>query len=202
MRPIVVTYDAGAVSPRELAHGLDGLGPLVFLVPDSAHVHRVRDVLGQLGKVLPLTHNADLDTTVIRALRPAAILTFSETLLRVTAVLAHAVGLPFHDIETAHVLTDKQRQRQRLRDAGVDDVRHCPLRSADDWPAAAAHVGLPAVIKPVHGAASRHTHLVTDLATGTRLLGEIFGRCRTDASVPVMIGVEYLVGASGLPFGD
>jgi hypothetical protein len=202
MRPIVVTYDTGAVSPQEIAHGLDGLGPLVFLVPDTAHVRRVREVLDHLGTVLPLTHQADADTAVIRALQPAAMLTFSESLLRTTAMLAHTAGLPFHDMQTAQVLTDKRLQRQRLRDAGVDDVRYHPLTSAHDWPAAAAHVGLPAVIKPVHGAASRHTHLVTDLATGARLLGEIFDSRHTGAPAPLMTAEEYLGGVPDLPFGD
>ena len=201
MRPVVVAYDSSAVSPQEIALGLAGLGPLVFLVVDSDHVRRVRGVLDHLGPVVTLTGRPGADADTVRALRPAAILTFSEAMLRTTAGIAEAARLPFHDVATARVLTDKTRQRQRLRDAGVDDVRSHPLRSPDDWPAAVTHVGLPAVVKPVCGAVSRDTHLVTDTATGARLLREIFAD-RAASPEPYMVAEEYLAGRPGLPFGD
>lgn len=207
---LAVVYDRGAVSAGDVAVGLAELGRVVFLVPRSAHVERLLPVLEQLGQVVALTGDVADDVRRVRPFAPAAIITFSEPMLRRTAALAAALGLPFHSVEAARLLTDKVRQRRRLRAAGVDDVRSRPIRSLDDWPDAVAHTGLPAVLKPVWGEGSRHTHVVTDEEQAERLVPRLLAdlaassgsSTSASSSTPVLVVEEFLRGRSSLPFGD
>ncbi|WP_055697406.1 ATP-grasp domain-containing protein [Streptomyces silaceus] len=203
-RTLAVVYDKGAASPGEIGVGLRGLGHLVFLVPDTPHVAQLRGVLESLGDVVELTGDPTDDTALVRRIAPAALLTYSEPMLRTTASLAAAVGLPFHDVATARVLTDKVRQRGLLREAGVDDVRTRPLSSPEEWPRVREAVGLPAVIKPVRGAASRNTHAVTDDAEARALLPRIFAAVdgADSGGGPPLIVEEMLQGRPSLPYGD
>lgn len=203
-QPIVaVMYDKGAVSPGEIGLGLTDLGRVIFLVHANAHLDQVRVVMEKLGQVVLLNGTPQGDADLVRRLAPDAVLTFSEPMLRATADLAAVLGLPFHDVETARTLTDKVRQRQVLREAGVDDVRHHPLRSVKDWPDALASVGLPAIVKPVSGGGSRETYAVTSDAQARRLLPRIFDSWeRSPISGPLLVVEELLAGEPSLPFGD
>ncbi|MFE3526657.1 acetyl-CoA carboxylase biotin carboxylase subunit family protein [Streptomyces sp. NPDC059161] len=202
-RTLAVVYDQGAASAGEIGVGLGDLGRLVFLVPDTVHVAKLRPVLEELGQVVPLSGD-DADRELLRDIAPSALLTYSEPMLRKTADLAAAVGLPFHSVETARILTDKVRQRRLLREAGVDNVRTHPLSHPAQWPQARQAVGLPAVIKPVRGAASRNTHAVTDDAEAEALLPEIFAAVHREPGEtgPPLIVEEMLQGRPSLPYGD
>lgn len=195
---LAVVYDMGAASPREIVRGLSPLGEIVFLVPRSAHTAQVWPILKQLAPVVALTGRLDLDLPRVRDTAPTAILTFSEGMLQTTATLAARLGLLFHDEDTTLVLTDKVHQRQRLRETGVDDLRTADLRAADQWDAAVAHVGLPAVVKPVQGGASRDTHLVTDPHTGRTIVRDLFARA-PESHIQVE---EFLAGTPRGRFGD
>lgn len=203
-RPTVaVVYDEGAVSPSELRVGLADVGEAVFVVADSPHIATMRPVLEQLGAVVALDSRPERDGELIRSLAPDAILTFSEPMIRTTAELAAAAGLRFHDVSTARVLTDKVLQRQALRAAGVEELRTWPLRSPADWPDALAKVGLPAVLKPVRGAGSQNTHLLTEQRQGAALVAEIFAALpRSEQAEPRLVLEEYLEGRPSQPLGD
>ncbi|MFI0794491.1 acetyl-CoA carboxylase biotin carboxylase subunit family protein [Micromonospora rubida] len=196
--PLVVVYDRGAASAAEIAVGLGALGPVAFLVNPSGYTDRTGEVLRRLGDVVPLTGDREADLAAVRRLTPAAVLTFSEPMLPVTAWLADALGLPFHPIATTGLLTSKVRQRERLRLCGVDDVRSRPISSIDEWAAARDHVGLPAVVKPVYGQGSRNTYVIPDDAVAHRVLAPLLpaGRAST------VVVEELLVGRSGGPYGD
>ncbi|MEU1465820.1 ATP-grasp domain-containing protein [Streptomyces sp. NPDC005727] len=203
-RPLLaIAYDDGAVSPGEVAVALGELGDVVFLVPDTAHVASMRPVLTRIGEVRDLSGDARADAEAVRQLAPDALVTFSERMIRATAELARSAELPYHSPDTALLLTDKTRQRAALRAAGVDDLRTAPLDSLADWPAAFAHVGLPAVVKPVRGAGSRHTHPVRDEEEALRVLTEIFTDLPPAPSgEPRLTLEEMLVGRDRLPLGD
>lgn len=53
------------------------------------------------------------------------------------------------------VFVDKAVQGERLAAAGLPTPRRAKVDSAEHWPAAIEHVGLPAVVKPVTGEGSR-----------------------------------------------
>ncbi|MEW1775134.1 ATP-grasp domain-containing protein [Streptomyces sp. NPDC086777] len=203
-RPLLaIVYDDGAVSPGEVGVALADLGDVVFLVPDTAHVAAMRPVLARLGDVRDLSGDARSDAEAVRELAPDALVTFSERMIRTTAELARAAELAYHTPDIALLLTDKTRQRAALRAAGVDDVRTAPLDSLADWPAALAHVGLPAVVKPVRGAGSCHTHPVHDEEEVPRVLTEILADLPPAPSgEPRLTMEEMLVGDDRLPLGD
>lgn len=189
---LVVAFEQGAASAAEIAAALAADTPLAFLVPESPYTQRLRPVLAELGTVVPLT-GGDEDVERLRALRPTGIVTYTEPLLRDTARLTTALGLPGHSVATVGLLTDKLRQRGRLAEAGVDSVRQHVVRGPEDWPAAVAAVGLPAVVKPLYGGGSRDTYLVEDEATALRLSGTMTGE---------LVLEEYLRGRPSLPYGD
>ncbi len=186
MTRFVVVYDRGAASPMEVGSGLGPLGEVVFAVPPSPFNERLAPLLGQFGRVVPIGRESAVDD--VRRLRPDAVLTFSESRLRLTAEITSGLGLPGHLPETARALTDKYLQRDRLRAAGVDRIRSVRL-DGRSWTDAVAEVGLPAVLKPARGEGSRETHRV-DEATPHPAAG------------PGMVLEEYLTGRDTGPYGD
>jgi hypothetical protein len=196
-RPLVVVYDKGSATPMELVRGLRDLGTVVFAVPDSAHTRQVKPMLDLLGEVLPLSGHLSADIDRLQALRPAAVLTFSERMLGTTARFTHALGLPGHSLATVQVLTDKHAQRQRFNEVGPP-VRTSVLDGPEDWPAAVGEVGLPAVIKPACGEGSRNTYKVDDAETGARIVAEVF----TNGGERRMVAEEFLVGVDVPRFGE
>ncbi|MFJ9774307.1 ATP-grasp domain-containing protein [Kitasatospora sp. NPDC101157] len=195
--PLAVAYDVGSVSPAEIAVGAADLAPLAFLLPHSPHVRTLRPVLSRLGRVVQLTGDRRRDTVLVRRLAPAGVLTFSENLVRLTSALTHALGLPGHPPEVAELLTDKYRQRERLRTAGVDAVRCRTVPDAAAWEPALAAVGLPAVVKPVHGQGSRGTYAVHDRAEAERTRARLFA-----GPGETWVVEELLPGRPSGPLGD
>jgi biotin carboxylase len=192
MTSIVVVYDLGAADPVEISTGIGPLGNVCLALPPSPHNTLLAPLIERLGlRTLTISDDPDEVAERIRALRPDAVLTFSDRHVRLTAHVTHALGLPGHDPGVARVLTDKLLQREALRRAGVDTTRHAGIHSAGDWPAAVAAVGLPAVLKPRRGEGSRDTHLIRDETAGRALLtGDSF------------VLEEYLVGEKRGEFGD
>jgi carnosine synthase len=87
-------------------------------------------------------------------LHPDGVCTFVELSVCLSAKLAAALGCPGPDIESVFAARDKSRTRIITESAGLPTVRHALIRSNDDLVSAAEHVGFPAVLKPVSGAAS------------------------------------------------
>jgi ATP-grasp domain len=197
---ILVVYDHGAVSPAEIRLGLADLADVVFLVPATAHLQHVGEVLETLGNVYQLSGDPGQDEALARRFRADGIVTFSEAMLRTTTRLAAAARLPFHEPHTIELLTNKYWQRSALRDAGVDDVRCHLLRCAADWPDALAAVGLPAVIKPARGGGSRRTYLASDAVRTHQLLTEVFQSW--DGPDATLVAEQFLRGQPSLPFSD
>ncbi|MFE1794346.1 acetyl-CoA carboxylase biotin carboxylase subunit family protein, partial [Streptomyces sp. NPDC059525] len=136
----------------------------------------------------------------LRALDPDGITTFSEYRLAATAELAQACGLTFHPPHVAAVLVDKERQRTRLREAGVQSTRCVAVRTAAQVPAALAEVGLPAVVKPRSGAGSVDTCRVDSAGQAMAVAEEFLAGGGAE-----FVLEEYLEGdpdAAGPGFGD
>jgi hypothetical protein len=202
-RPVLlVLYDRGAAGPVDLMTELSGLADLVILArhPEDPRVRLFADAAATYA-LDPAALPALLDR--IRQHRPAGLVTFSESLIPTASTLAGELGLPYHSGPTAEALTDKARQRRLLRDAGVDAVRFARVRGSQDWPAAAAQVGLPCVLKPVRGEGSRNTFRVDSVEQGDRLVGELLaaGPDRPPRETE-LIAEELLPGRPSWPYGD
>ncbi|MWA14172.1 ATP-grasp domain-containing protein [Streptomyces sp. BA2] len=202
-RPLfAVLYDAGAVPAGEIGTGLAPLGDIVFLLPQgSPHVEQMRPVIEQLGRTFTLTGDSSDDVELIRAIGPDAVLTFSERLIRPAAELAAAMGLPGQSVSTARIFTDKGLQRRVLREAGIDRTRTSVVEVLDDWSAALAEVGLPAIVKPVTGWSSQDTHAISSQEEAAEVLERLTEIHAAGSWRPFVIE-EFLRGRPSGPFGD
>ncbi|MEU2246324.1 ATP-grasp domain-containing protein [Streptomyces sp. NPDC019224] len=145
----------------------------------------------------------------LHARRPVhGIATFGEPMLVVQAEAQQRLGLPGNTPEVVRTAQSKLAQRRRLREAGVEKLRFAEITREDDVAAAAAEVGFPAVLKPVHGAAS---FLVSKVRTEDELrrrVAEAFRAYRASPLFdpePVFVLEQLLVGDDwyGRPgFGD
>jgi len=88
--------------------------------------------------------------------------TFEEFAGPLTALLARGLKLPGHPFLSTAYGRDKTLTREVCIEAGIPSPRFYRIRAADDMAAAAAHVGFPAVLKPVSGASSVSTYRVDD----------------------------------------
>ncbi len=196
---LVVVYDRGSVSPSRVAGAAADLEcDVVFVASGSEHSRQMLDVLALFGRVVDA---AMLDwTELVRALeqvRPTGIITFSEYQLGPTALLAAELGLAHHAPEDIPAITRKDEQRRRFAAADIDGPRFHPVSQLSDIGPAVAQVGMPAIVKPVVGASSRHTASVTTEAEATALLT---GFLETEDS---MLLEELLVGRpTPGPWGD
>lgn len=199
---LAVVFDRGSAGHVEILASARKLCSVVFVVdedlPGSAGaVER----LGQLARVLDVTGLPSARRrSAVAALGADGITTFSEYRLVATAELAEACGLPFHTPRVVTALVDKERQRARLREAGVQSTRCAAVRTVADLPAALAAVGLPAVLKPRSGAGSVDTCRIDGPEQALAVAEEFLA----DGAVEFVVE-ELLVGdpdAAGPGFGD
>jgi carnosine synthase len=90
------------------------------------------------------------------------IATFEDGAGPLTALLANALGLPGHPLMSIGFSKNKVFTREVCVEAGIPSPRFFRVKSAADLDAAAAHVGFPAVLKPISGFSSISTYLVKD----------------------------------------
>ena len=196
---LIVMFDKGAVSASDIARSLDDTFDLTFAIPVNPFTHQALPLIAETGRVVHLTGEAEADAARLAGERPDGILTFSESLLAVTARLAEILQLPFHTPETVRRLTDKFEQRAVLSASGVDRVVTAAIDSEEDWEPALRKVGLPAVVKPVRGSGSNGVYRVDDEAAASRLRNSLFGR---KPGPPHLLAEEYIRGRPSHPFGD
>jgi biotin carboxylase len=197
-----VLYEAGAVPAGEIGAGLADLGDVLYVVPPaSAHVEQLRPVMELIGTVHTLSGDLATDTMAVAAIAPDAILTFSEPMIRPAAEMAAALGLPGHPVATAQIFTDKGLQRQVLREAGVDDTRTAVIRSPEELPEALLDVGLPAIVKPVTGSASKDTWAVRSAVEARDIHDRLENLFEQGFGRPFIIE-QFLEGRPSGAFGD
>ncbi|CAN5445974.1 hypothetical protein BH10ACT10_BH10ACT10_02240 [soil metagenome] len=156
---LVVVHDRGVASPIELLAALADREFVVVLGP-SSYAAGVEPLFEHAKRPVVAWEGAAETAARLRAHRPTGIVTFSEPMLRKTAILAEELGLQHHSPETARALTDKGLQRSLLRGAGVDTPQVRVVTELDACRAACEEIGLPVVVKPVRGEGSRNTMLV------------------------------------------
>lgn len=130
LRPELVTEPLDDAERAELASVVDG-----FVVVDD-----VRDA--------PAVADA------LRDRAPAAVLTGAEGIIASTARVAELLGVARCPADALTLAHDKFAVRQALAAAGLPGPRAALFADAGDAARIAEEVGLPAIVKPVNGAAS------------------------------------------------
>lgn len=196
---LVVVYDIGSLAPTRLAEVAGrNVCDVVFVAADTEHAREMRPTLEMVGPVVDAAGRTESELiSELRELGPAGIVTFSEFQLATTARLAAALDLPYHSPDDLPAITRKDLQRQRFAQAGLDTVRFRTITGSEQVEEAIAHVGLPAIVKPVIGASSRNTVAVATPEQCRAVLAWVL-RAETEVMLE-----ELLVGrAVQPPWGD
>jgi biotin carboxylase len=101
------------------------------------------------------------------------VVTFCELAVPLVARLAERLGLPGNCPEAVDTARNKHAARACMEAAGLPTPLNCLIKGEEDLARAAQHVGFPAVIKPISGAASIGVIRVNDLEQ----LRTAFARC-------------------------
>jgi carnosine synthase len=104
--------------------------------------------------------------------------TFCELAVPLVARLAEALGLPGNSPDAVDAARDKYETRAAMAKAGLPTPRNARISKPEDVDPAGQHVGFPAVIKPVSGAASIGVVRVND----AQALREAYERVARDMS--------------------
>jgi len=104
--------------------------------------------------------------------------TFCELAVPLVSRLAEALGLPANSPASVDAARDKYMTRAAMAQAGLPTPRNSRVSTPADIEPAGLHVGFPAVIKPVSGAASIGVVRVNDMAA----LHEAYHRVARDMS--------------------
>ncbi|MEU7004584.1 ATP-grasp domain-containing protein [Nonomuraea sp. NPDC046570] len=203
---LVVVFDLGAVDPVKISFCARTLCDVIFVCDRSnPYVAKVVDRTADFADIVDITGlSQDEICRRVAALRPDGIVTFSEYQLALTAAIAAECGLPFHSPATVDRLVDKFQQRKALTAAGVQATRCVVVRSAAEAEAAAAEVGLPAVVKPRIGAGSVDTCRVDTTSECAAVVAEFLANTRT-RGITELVVETMLVGdpaAAGAQWGD
>lgn len=193
---IVAVVPNSAVRPADIAEAarLCGHEP-VHVAIAGALDERERAEYASHGPVIEADEVDPSDTVErLRPLAAAGVTTFSEGMVPFTARLAHGLGMPYHDLETATRLTDKRAQRRRLAEQGVDAVWSVAVTSRDEALELIGSRPGPVVVKPVRGQSSIDTHFVASAA-------DLPEDLHPSAERPFLVE-EFLRGRDEGDFGD
>eukprot|EP00927_Polykrikos_kofoidii_P024854 TRINITY_DN22483_c0_g1_i1.p1 TRINITY_DN22483_c0_g1~~TRINITY_DN22483_c0_g1_i1.p1 ORF type:complete len:564 (-),score=73.95 TRINITY_DN22483_c0_g1_i1:207-1898(-) len=152
--------------------------------------------------------DAELDTDGVNLVD--GITTFAELSVSIVARLAKALQLPGHQLDSVNAARDKSQTRTALRRANLPSPCFARIMSEADLDTAARHVGFPAVLKPVLGAASLAvkkvisrtdlTHVYSDMRAELGELVVIDGAlvkrndtCNTSVPADTLIGTCFLL---------
>ena len=175
---VAVVYDSGAAGPAEIAAAARASGiKLLFIIDESSHhVRTLAPALHRRFEVCDITGLAPTEVpAAVGQWRPDGVMTFSELCLHTAAAVAAGLGLPYwHSPEVTRALTDKLTQRRMLAAAHVDDTACVEVASPDAVAQALAIVGVPAVMKPRRGTASRHVSRVNNMGEAVAAAEEFF----------------------------
>jgi hypothetical protein len=149
-----------SLSPAQVAGAADGVARLLFVL-DRGDTSEAAAVLRTVAEALAPTVVADfgdLAACVAAVGDVAAVTTFTDRLCRVAARLQAAITGASDPLPPwGH----KDVQRRLLRDAGVSRVRSARVDGPGALRAFVDSAGLPVVVKPVGGAASQDTWLLS-----------------------------------------
>ena len=109
--------------------------------------------------------------------------------------LANKLGLKFLNPETAILMRDKVRVRERLASQGIRQPRFASAQNADELKLAVSRIGFPVLIKPADGYASQNVSVLNSESELNDYL-EVFGNFSqfpTDYGLGVYAGSRFSV---------
>ena len=163
---IAVLHHDGSFFPLELRSQVADAAELVWVVDSTTDAPEIVRLVRRLGPTVDVA-DSTLDETAatLGELGVRGVVSFVDDHIVTAAELAQRLGLPFHTVEVAHLVTNKQAQRAALARAGVPGPAFWPIPadlSGADLAELAATITYPAVVKAAEGSGSRHMHLVHD----------------------------------------
>ncbi|EER20663.1 conserved hypothetical protein [Perkinsus marinus ATCC 50983] len=114
------------------------------------------------------------------------ICTFIELAVPMAARLSEALGLPGPSVACVDIARDKHKTRDIMTAKGLPSIKNFLITDPAQLEEAGEHVGFPAVLKPIAGAASLGVQKVTDMDDLRRTYGEL---------VRLMAGLRVKAGA-------
>jgi hypothetical protein len=190
-RLAVLAGPEASLSPSDIARSAQNLADVAFLLDRgdrSAQMETVRAVAEMLAPTVVVDFT-DLEAcrAALRDWGVSAVTTFTDRLCRVTAQLnAQIKG-------TSAPLPpwgSKDTQRRMLRAAGVSKVESARVSDESSLRAFVGSAGFPVIVKPVGGAASRDTWLLSQESDICRFMRESGVEKNRDD----MFAEQYIVG--------
>jgi biotin carboxylase len=180
---VIVFVSAGYEGKRfvyEIAHQME-LSTVIIDEPDSWTSHLTDE--GVIEKFIPMIiddsdesfHSCVKAITEVKESlgRLDAILSFCELTQTLVARLAAHFKVPGNPVEAVLAARDKYKSREALQNAGLPSPKFFIIRDPEHCEDAAAHVGFPAVIKPIFGVASIGVVRVDDLPDLKQRVNEV-----------------------------
>jgi biotin carboxylase len=125
---------------------------------------------------LDVVNDPEVLAATARRLGPdTKVITCTDASMVATTRAAELLGVARTPAHVYAAVRNKYAARQALAAAGVPNPRFALLERPQDAPAVAAHVGLPAVVKPMNGSGSnliRVVHSADELARAYQVLAE------------------------------
>lgn len=157
----VLIFQAGYSGKRFIYEHLNNLGVKMTILdgPESWTKQLVEDGVIESYIELDFTDYGTLFERAMDAILDTGIsfdgvCTFYEDAVAIMARIAEALGLPGNPVEACDRARNKRITREIMRDSGLPAPKFVRIDSEEQLDAAAEHVGFPAILKPVFGAAS------------------------------------------------
>ncbi len=161
---------------RQYTRGLAEVGARVWGIGDSADVGEVSRYLAGYLQVPRILDEDDVIERASRWLRGKnleRVLANWELLVLLAARMRERWGVPGMSVDTVNAFRDKDVMKARVAAAGLRVPRAARATTSAEARAAAERIGYPLVVKPIAGAGSADTHLVTSPTELDRVLSSV-----------------------------
>lgn len=120
-----------------------------------------------------------------------AVWSFNDNAQYIAITINQALGLPCHlTADVLQLVYDKNRMRQALHEAGLDDTPHAVVNGPEDVADFAKSAGYPLILKPVDATGSRGISILRDDDD----ISHAFARLAEDAGAKTAIAERFLEG--------
>ncbi|EER18773.1 Phosphoribosylamine--glycine ligase, putative [Perkinsus marinus ATCC 50983] len=195
----VAMFCAGYKGKKFIYHRAAELGVKVVVIDDEDSWAQEMVDEQIIAKFIPIDFAADNEVLFHQALDAIkslkddplvgpvdGVCTFIELAVPMAARLAEALGLPGPSVEYVDIARDKHKTRAIMTAKGLPSIKNFLITDPSQLDQAAEHVGFPAVLKPIAGAASLGVQKVADMDDLKRTYADL---------VHLMAGLRVKAGA-------